>query len=663
MNINNEDLINIFDSTIHSGIKSVSYGWKIKNGETTDNLSVIFGVEKKLSTNELSGKYDIPPTININGIDYETDVIEQSDISIVPEIMAGTPESPIHYQKVRPLMAGTQIFGGIYNGAGGTAGTLGLICQDKITKAVVGLTNTHVIYPNGVINRWTRYADVHRTAVINNASGPNTTGSLMFFPRIKGWSSFDQAGYPDGTALYPYAESWPWIYVSNSKTLLDSTKYVLSEHENFGIVSHTFIAQGTDLTNRRADTIGTVCRVNPIFGTNLCQFRGDLKCTTIKNTMDASLIAIQKIGGDNLAIIDSANSYNFYNLTGVNAPLSAAKYSTSVFPWATTEELDTLLTGRIPLATVGRTLGVRKSPIVFTPGIYGQLVVIGSNVTGELRVTQMQGAARIVGYGYGNEYVGVNKDTNYNPNPPLSTPNEMTADFTDLCKVEMVNVATNSVLGSPIVQGGDSGSSVLGLFGSTWKVVGLLFAGSNSSFWFSRIDTIRDKMQIEPLDAAQSPRKYLKIDSPKVAFEFAGYDFTEFTVSKTKKIVNFEVSQDGLAGCKDCQGLGLRLIKNKVGFPNPLLNHTLPWSPSNLVNSSWRYQLIPQLTYSSYYGTNATLFDSDSNTWFIAGLISDERFIYNFVKNYESNLKNWCNTLKGLYPLYVSTYAPIPQCS
>ena len=65
----------LFDVTPED-VNSVSYGFKFKNGEKTDKLSIIFGVNQKKLLSEVKPDEVLPSEININGTIYLTDVVE-----------------------------------------------------------------------------------------------------------------------------------------------------------------------------------------------------------------------------------------------------------------------------------------------------------------------------------------------------------------------------------------------------------------------------------------------------------------------------------------------------------------------------------------------------------------------------------------------------------
>lgn len=132
-------------------IVSVGYSNKISNNITTEVPSIRFSVKTKKAVDELSPSEILPKTININGTEYQTDVVQQSmDISINACYSWEPPDQTImqHRGLVKPLRGGVSI------GTPGeiSAGTMGSICLDKIDNTIIGLTNNHVVLNNGFLN-------------------------------------------------------------------------------------------------------------------------------------------------------------------------------------------------------------------------------------------------------------------------------------------------------------------------------------------------------------------------------------------------------------------------------------------------------------------------------------------------------------------------------
>ena len=65
------------------GVNGISFGFKIKRNEITNNLSIIYNVDKKKPKEFLSKEELIPETILIEGHSYLTDVVETSTAQIL----------------------------------------------------------------------------------------------------------------------------------------------------------------------------------------------------------------------------------------------------------------------------------------------------------------------------------------------------------------------------------------------------------------------------------------------------------------------------------------------------------------------------------------------------------------------------------------------------
>ena len=142
---------NLYFST-NDNIVGVGYSYKITNGIPTDLLSIQFSVNEKKSISDLSPEEIIPTTINIDGIEYVTDVVEQQ-LNLIANACYSwdPPDSEIleHRSLLSTLKGGTSISkASISSGTG----TLGLICVDNIDNTIIGLTNNHVIINNAFLN-------------------------------------------------------------------------------------------------------------------------------------------------------------------------------------------------------------------------------------------------------------------------------------------------------------------------------------------------------------------------------------------------------------------------------------------------------------------------------------------------------------------------------
>lgn len=169
---------------------SVGLGNKIKNGQYTNEVCILFMVEKKLPLNEIPENEVLPTSVEIDGVVYKTDVFEVGIIKTLacpPDSTGGTSyatactvcndcyswypvNSAGNRNRVRPLQGGLSTTS--YNERG-YVGTLGLIAQvtsqDMSTDALVGVSNSHVYVSDSY---YTSYRNL--SGAINNESSDNT---------------------------------------------------------------------------------------------------------------------------------------------------------------------------------------------------------------------------------------------------------------------------------------------------------------------------------------------------------------------------------------------------------------------------------------------------------------------------------------------------------
>lgn len=138
-------------NTTPENIQGVSLGYKYKNNQRTNEIGIVFSVEKKKPIEELSENEIIPKKIKINNQEYVTDVREEEPmVSLAcfsnddPNILKlrGRP------QLITPLQGGQEIIqfptGWTSNGTY-TVGTLGFFAVDSTDNRLVGVTNAHVV--------------------------------------------------------------------------------------------------------------------------------------------------------------------------------------------------------------------------------------------------------------------------------------------------------------------------------------------------------------------------------------------------------------------------------------------------------------------------------------------------------------------------------------
>jgi hypothetical protein len=136
-------------------IVSIGFGFKQKQGKFTNERSIRFGVEKKITYRYVDSTILIPPTLTIDGKEYKTDVYKAEKIVKLPTLcnpigdMTVVPPAgvipPVSYNRARtrPLSGGVSMAAPppvFYV----NAGTLGGIVVDKLDGKLVALTNNHV---------------------------------------------------------------------------------------------------------------------------------------------------------------------------------------------------------------------------------------------------------------------------------------------------------------------------------------------------------------------------------------------------------------------------------------------------------------------------------------------------------------------------------------
>ncbi len=157
--ISEQDVINIVRSKAQvllrqPNITSVGVGYKVKDGKTTNKLSVQFTVGKKLALEQLEaeGIKQLPTSFEMeNGVKIPVDVIKR-EYEAHYEIVSDTEaerlaEEQTDRQKYRsrhdPVLPGISV-----SHIDGTAGSIGAIVYDNDTGQPYILSNWHVLHGN-----------------------------------------------------------------------------------------------------------------------------------------------------------------------------------------------------------------------------------------------------------------------------------------------------------------------------------------------------------------------------------------------------------------------------------------------------------------------------------------------------------------------------------
>ena len=128
-------------------ITSVGIGYKIADGETTEDVAIQFTVGRKAAPEMLEalGVEPIPESIDVDGFTVPTDVI-QRDFSVEYRIVAEV-ETNDRKKRADPIVAGLSVAH-----VAETAGTIGCIVYDAADGAPYVLSNWHVLHgPRGDI--------------------------------------------------------------------------------------------------------------------------------------------------------------------------------------------------------------------------------------------------------------------------------------------------------------------------------------------------------------------------------------------------------------------------------------------------------------------------------------------------------------------------------
>ncbi len=133
----------------------VSYGFKKKNGQKTNQKSIIFKVLNKKPVGQIPQNEIIPPSIKVSGSEYITDVVEGTKAEF---FNCFASESDPSIQRLRgipnllaPMRGGNELVlmpdgwsGPALGSSDYTVGTLGFFAVDNYDDKVVGVTNSHV---------------------------------------------------------------------------------------------------------------------------------------------------------------------------------------------------------------------------------------------------------------------------------------------------------------------------------------------------------------------------------------------------------------------------------------------------------------------------------------------------------------------------------------
>jgi endonuclease G, mitochondrial len=125
-------------------INSVGVGHRLKDGKRTDDLVLQFTVGQKVAPEAVRDmdSREIPKSINANGIQFDTDVVEREFTHHPVAVQAGDKDE--RKRRVDPMVPGISV-GNVHI----TAGTLGCLVKEKAGGKTRMLSNWHVLNGEG----------------------------------------------------------------------------------------------------------------------------------------------------------------------------------------------------------------------------------------------------------------------------------------------------------------------------------------------------------------------------------------------------------------------------------------------------------------------------------------------------------------------------------
>lgn len=134
-------------------VNSVAYGYKEVGGKLTDELSIIFNVNKKKPESQINNDEILPKLIEFSGFTFTTDVVECVSKFLAMEYCPSSFytwqfNDPPNRNIYRPLRGGISLTN--WTKHSNSVGTLGFLAVDNDTNSLVGVSNNHVL----VLDAW-----------------------------------------------------------------------------------------------------------------------------------------------------------------------------------------------------------------------------------------------------------------------------------------------------------------------------------------------------------------------------------------------------------------------------------------------------------------------------------------------------------------------------
>ena len=279
-------------------INSVSYGYKFVGGKQTDELCIMYGVEKKKPLSELTPEEILPSKITIGDSVLKTDVFE---VSMAEQLACNAncgqiagPNSAVNRAFTRPLKGGLSITS---TNNVSTVGTMGFIGVHTETQTLVGVTNNHVtiqdafytsernlfgtikneyspvdyIYQNGesgsiptdpayTIGQSLRYVPIYA-----EGNGVNYVDGAIFSldaPDVDITTSYQQAGVTDYTLPLPFATTSEIDNLLSTNPMLYSSGRTTGPKGGSSCPMRIFALFTSQVLTYKLQGVPTYCRFN-----------------------------------------------------------------------------------------------------------------------------------------------------------------------------------------------------------------------------------------------------------------------------------------------------------------------------------------------------------------------------------------------------------------
>jgi hypothetical protein len=179
---------NIKDLLVNSpeNIHSIFYAKKTKNGIKTDEDALVYFVDEKLPLELIPRNEIIPSTLNIENIEYKTDVLQEKRFVLNQCYNLNSSQVLALQTRIRPLSGGIEISdlsswvqSSPYSFSLGV-GTLGFLAIDNVDNTLVGVTNNHVIIKDASLTNERNifvnvYTNINSPVVFSSVGGYNAT--------------------------------------------------------------------------------------------------------------------------------------------------------------------------------------------------------------------------------------------------------------------------------------------------------------------------------------------------------------------------------------------------------------------------------------------------------------------------------------------------------